>query len=453
MQSSFTFLKHELNLEQGTASFFYELQTENQTYNFQETLTFDAGKSLPDTTYQILNTILDNLLLMLGISYWKTFCPAVIKTPTIGLTKDQANFWNTVYTKGLGEFFYKNQLDFHGLINFPYVVASEQREIASSFTTPRNDKRSLLLFGGGKDSIVSAELLKKHNKPFDLFIVNPTNIHLSTAEQVKTTIISFKRILDPQLLELNKQPNIYNGHVPATAMVDFIAVFAAMLYGYDNIIASNEHSANYGNVNYLGETINHQWSKTLEFEKMFQEYLETYITSEITYFSLLRPWYEIRIVKEFIHYPQYFPYFSSCNTNFKLRTTNYELPTTDRWCGKCPKCLFVFILLSAYLPRTQVLTIFNKNLYADYELLQYLRELLGIDATKPFECVGTPEETTYALWKAYTTGEYANDILIAYFVEEILPTISDPTHLENTLLKNQKDHTIPEGFETIVKNN
>ena len=64
--------------------------------------------------------------------------------------------------------------------------------------------------------------------------------------------------------------------------------------------------------------INHQWSKSSEFEKLFKEYVVENISNDFSIYSLLRNWYEIKVVKEFSKYPQYFYSFSSCNRNFHL---------------------------------------------------------------------------------------------------------------------------------------
>src|SRR5579885_2280473 len=120
MNSKFTFASHSLDLENGRAFFSYRLQTKDKIYSFMESILFPTEGIQKDIAHDVLQTLLDNLLLILGISYWKLTCPQILETPTISLTKKQATFWNTVYTKGLGEFFYKNTIDFKGLINFPY---------------------------------------------------------------------------------------------------------------------------------------------------------------------------------------------------------------------------------------------------------------------------------------------------------------------------------------------
>lgn len=438
----FRFLHHDCNLEQGRALFSYELQTPNQTYSFTETLHFQPVK-ITQTNQKALNEVLDMLLLMLGISYWKTTCAQNIELPqTITLSSQQAAFWNTIYTDGLGEFYFKNKIDFRGLVEFPI---SENKQQTHSFTLSQKD-RSLVFFGGGKDSVVSVELMKKSGKQFNLFVVNESGIQKGTAKVTNTQVLEIKRIVDSKLLELNNLPGIYNGHIPISSIWATIGLFAAILYDFRYLIVSNEKSANYGNVEYLGKEVNHQWSKSEEFENMFQTYIHENITPDISYFSLLRPLHEIKIAEIFSHFPQYFPYFSSCNKNFKI----VDPLTEKRWCGECPKCLFGFIMLSAFLPKDEVLKIFGSNLYENQQLVPLLDELTGKASFKPFECVGTPEETLLGLQLAHKRGEYEQDFLMEHAKNELLPIIKNFDTLESSLLAVDSLETLPSSFRNLL---
>lgn len=113
---------------------------------------------------------------------------------------------------------------------------------------------------------------------------------------------------------------------------------------------SNESSANETYVS--GRQVNHQYSKSTEFERDFRSYVTDYLDDSIQYFSLLRPWSEWQIAKKFVTYPQYFPVFQSCNLGSK----------TDIWCADCAKCLYVYILLSAFLDDETLVKIFGKNM-------------------------------------------------------------------------------------------
>lgn len=422
--------------------------------SFEYTVFFDDGKKqvfteeigLPAIPYVVHHdseavvTALQTLHLVIGVSYYKLYCPETITAPLYKLSGKQASFWNTLYTKGLGEFFYQNKIDFRGLIKFP--VHTHPPKIEHGYH--KKSGQSLVLIGGGKDSLVTGELVKKAGHKITALYSHP--IQERSLEILGISGLKFSRKLDPQLFELNNLPYTQNGHVPITALLSLLGVLCAVLYGYDNVILSNERSANYGNVEYLGEEINHQWSKSFECEKLISEYISSYVCPAVTYFSLMRPFYEIKIVKIFTQFPQYFPVFASCNRNFKQQNDG-----SKKWCGECPKCAFVFALLSAYVPKKMLVEIFGKDLYDDFSLLETYKELLGVVNSKPFECVGTPQETRYALHEAYSWGEYAQTPVMKYFTQEILPTIKDVETLEKDVLSYGDDSNIPDEFKKIVK--
>ena len=58
-----------------------------------------------------LKQLLAHLHLALGVSYYKLFPTKEILVHTLDLTQEQKRFWNNFYIKGLGEFFYKNQIN------------------------------------------------------------------------------------------------------------------------------------------------------------------------------------------------------------------------------------------------------------------------------------------------------------------------------------------------------
>lgn len=439
-QSTFIISGNTWSSEKMEATFSYNILYKGESFELKEKLSFPQQQSINDLPPVLLTTVLDNLSLALGISYYKLFCPKDIILEQMRLSKEQAEFWNTVYTKGLGEFFYQNQIDFRGLIKFPFVESVD----ASSVSFPRQD-RSLVGIGGGKDSIVVGELLKAMQKEFTAFIVNDHPIKEQTVELLQVNKLIIKREIDPQILELNNRSDTYNGHVPFSTHMAFISLFTALLYDYRYTIFANEESASYGSVEYLGQEINHQWSKSLEFEGMFQEYVKTYITPDVSYFSLLRPFSEVAIAKRFATYPQYFPIFSSCNKNFRI------VEKTDiRWCGECPKCAFTFLLLAAFLPKSVVVTVFGQNLLAKERLLMTYKELLGVSKMKPFDCVGTPAEVKIAFYLTLQKGEYNEDVVMKMFKNDVLPKVENIEEVKRDVFTVAKGHRIPEPFVGVL---
>ncbi|NMB48382.1 hypothetical protein GYA13_02960 [Candidatus Kuenenbacteria bacterium] len=403
-EKTFQFKKYQFNPKTGVALFDYA----SGEHRLREKLVLPAVKNkLSKNQWAALDSALFNLFLMAGISYYKAYCPRVIDLGKYKLNKEQATFWDKVYTKGLGEFFYQNKLDFRGLVNFPY---DKNHKVKAIKIKARNE--SLVPIGGGKDSIVVAERLKARGKKISLF--NLTNqqktnqIIIDTAQVSGEKLIAVRRQIAPELIALNQKKGVYNGHIPFSAYLAFLTLAVAIINEDKEIALGNEKSANYGNVKYRGTIINHQWSKSLEFEKMFQAYARKFITPSIRYYSELRKFNELQIAGMFVHYPQYFYKFSSCNKNFR-----FTAKAQSKWCGECAKCVFVWTMLSAHLQKKQLLDIFNKNLYADRKLKPLFQELLGQKNIKPFECVGTPAEMKRALKLAKENfGEEINKLNI-----------------------------------------
>ncbi len=392
----FEFTFYSFEPEKRLASFNYTIHFANrQPLIFTEKLTLPYNQKISaDIPPQLLENILQGLHLIIGISYYKLYCPPEIKLNQ-PISPEQAIFWNTVYRKGLGEFLYRNNLEPGVLALFP--GSAEHRPESVDF---KRSNRSLIGIGGGKDSLVAVELLKEQKIDATAILIETQKPNLQAQSVMKATKLPsliISRELDPQIFE--KHPDSFNGHIPISAVLAWIGVFAAALYDYRYTIVANEFSSNFGNLEYKGEIINHQWSKSQEFETLFQEYIRNFVTPNITYFSILRPFYELRIAKLFSTYPKYFSAFSSCNAVAKINplSTDYSLPSTTKWCGVCAKCAFVFAILAPWLPKKKLISIFGKNLFEDETLVPLFKDLIGQGNLKPFDCVGTFEEVQTAL--------------------------------------------------------
>ncbi len=202
----------------------------------------------------------------------------------------------------------------------------------------------------------------------------------------------------------------------------------------------NEYSSNFGNIKYKGETINHQWSKSAEYESLLQAYTRKFITPDISYFSLLRQFHEIRIAEMFAKEKEYFKLFSSCNRNFKA----FGKRQNQLWCGECPKCAFVFLILAPFINRNQLVKIFNKNLLNDESLLPLYNDLLGFGKLKPFDCVGTFEESKVALSMCSSKG-FGQD----FVVKSLLPKVTNVGDITVKVFKTYDAPTLPALFKLL----
>ena len=223
------------------------------------------------------------------------------------------------------------------------------------------------------------------------------------------------------------------------------------------IVLSNEKSSNYWNILWKWLDINHQYSKSLEFELDFSLYVKKYISSNIKYFSLLRWMYEIKIAELFTKYASdYFWYFSSCNKNFSISTKKL---TNKYWCNSCSKCVFVFIILSAFLNDEEIIKIFWENLYFKNDLKDIYYDLLWFWKTKPFECVWEKIEVIYAMYKYLKNRENNLDkyidksAILKEFKHNILCKFSeeDILYLEKKLFYYYSSNNIPKIFECKIK--
>ncbi|HXK31955.1 MAG TPA: hypothetical protein VJ378_00565 [Candidatus Paceibacterota bacterium] len=334
---------------------------------------------------------LENLIFHLGLmeipTYWKTTCSPEIIIRAGFLNREQISWWKGLIIKGMGQFFFENKIDWRSK-NFLKIKCESNNKYKIFNGKLKN--RYLVPFSGGRDSIVTIELLKKKLKTA-LFLVNPNKQIKKAAKvtNIKKQII-VQRVIDKKLLALNKKGYL-NGHTPFTALLSFLSVFCAVLFDCKNIVFSNEKSANEGNVKYLDRMINHQWAKSSEFEIMFKKYCKKYLARNINYSSFLRKYTELEISKKLINFPQYFPVFSSCNSSMRMNAKQV------RWCGNCPKCLFVYLTFYPFLNKKQLLLIFGRDVFQNKKLLPIMKALMGQGRTKPFECVGTRKESLDAL--------------------------------------------------------
>lgn len=422
------------------AHLYYDLDDQ---IHFHEVIHFATHIPAVHEQTEIITSLLAHLHIALGMSYYKLYPYAQIVIHTVALTTSQITFWTDFYRLWLGEYCARNDINPLGI---GHIQISQNAPSPQSTPVFELSDRAIVAMWGGKDSIVSAELLKSIDYEFDLISIGKIYpIHHQVASILGRPLLHITRTLDPLLFELNTQSGYYNGHVPITGMLAWIKIVCAYIYDYRMIIMSNEKSANEGNMIRHGQEVNHQWSKSLQFEQSLKSYLFDLIGDQIQYFSLLRGMYEIEIVKLFARRPQYFTTFSSCNTNFKLLADS----PNERRCNHCPKCVFVYTMLRPYIDHDHVMKIWWKELYADQDLIHLYQQLLGIGSHKPRECVGTNQEMTRAMYQTYTNHPQLRQTpVMQMFADTILPSVTPEmtTHLQDTLTHIDDVNMIPSSI-------
>lgn len=369
------------------------------------------------------------------VSYWKCACPPLVRVECGSLTHDQIKWWKKLYLNGLGEFFYRNGIETNFDDFMRIYCANDSVPVPEDpFTGER--KGAVIPVGGGKDSIVTLELLKGMKEDNLCFVINPRKTTVGCAHAAGYNddgIFGFSRTIDPELLRRNEEGWL-NGHTPFSAIVAFSSYLAAVLTGRKYIALSNESSANEGNV--ADSNVNHQYSKSTDFEREFRLFCKKWLLPCPEYFSLLRPWTEWQIAARFVRYPQYFTVFRSCNAGSK----------NDAWCCKCAKCLYVYILLAAFLKDDELIHIFGTDMLDDPKNEQLFRELTDKSFDKPFECVGTRHEINLSLHRAFKLREGGKIPLLLERYMSASP--AEPTALDDFYDNN---NFVPAEFVPLLK--
>ena len=421
---NFEFSRYDFDINTGEARFEYRVLE----HVFVEKFIFEPEKFVQFDP-EILDRAMFYLHIACGVSYWKAFCPKELVFCSGALTRFEAEFFTEFYKHGLMQFFYENDLDPQKYaVKFDFDLSLKRTCFRSlNFL----NSRVLLPIGGGKDSLVSAALLEDMQIDFDWFCVKSDKIKKDCVDVSGKKLIDVRREFSSELIALNRSGDVFNGHVPITGILAFVEIVACVLYGYSKVIMSNEHSSSQANLHWKGYKVNHQYSKSLEFEKMFREFLETNFCADkseplFDYFSLLRGLSEYKIAEIFADKcVEYFEVFSSCNRNFHLDTSKNL--KGKRFCGECEKCAFVFLILSNFIEFEKLLKIFGADLFKSKVLFANFKDMCGLGTRKPWECVGSFEESRFALVQALHLGLLSDDLegLAWQIAEDFAPEIED----------------------------
>ena len=425
------FVYYDYELTGGKLRFHFGMDD----FHFYPEWSFESDLLSEEYDRSLVSEIAFSLGMAELVSYWKCACPPKVEVRCGSLSEYQKQWWKKLYFNGLAEFFYRNgiEADFES-----FMTISAPEAPKKSFHAARLDG-VMTPIGGGKDSVVSVEILKSANARIIPYIINARGATLGCVEAAGISCrdaVCPHRTIDKTLLELNKRGYL-NGHTPFSAVVAFSSLLFGTLKGAKYIALSNESSANEAYVE--GTKINHQYSKSTEFEHDFREYCKISFggfKSCSEYFSLLRPLTEWQIAREFVKYPAYFRVFQSCNLGSK----------TNIWCCNCAKCLYVYILLAAFLDDGELEGIFGCDMLQKTELMPMLDGLMLNGEDKPFECVGSKDEVRLSLKMAADRRKDCLPPLLEHF-NECLPDFK-PVDLSRYF---DKDNFVPENFLMYVE--
>ena len=446
----FTFYKQEIHIDMwGTLNVTFHFSLDDQEY-FHPTMSIPARPfcSWESFPREQLETLVFHIGMVEMISYWKMACPKTVVVKPFDLKLCQKKWWRHLFYMGLGEFRYLNGIKCSEE-DFVRIESGTNREflrlsdvVFGNVTKPEFEsvdrpleEKVLVPVGGGKDSVVTLELLRDKMQVIPMM----QNIRGASVDCVKTAgfdmtteVAQIDRTLDDNMLSLmmTRSDEFLNGHTPFSALLAFESLLVAAGSGCKYIALSNESSANESTV--PGTGINHQYSKSYAFEKEFREYVALHISNEIQYFSFLRPLNEMQIASLFSRFTDYHEVFRSCNAGIR----------TNSWCGECAKCLFTWIILSPFIPKERLKEIFRKDLSIKPELRPVFEELNGTSKVKPFDCVGTVEEVRACV-------DHMKDRSGTIFED----SPKADTTVEEILKRYNEENFLPAKFVDILKSN
>jgi UDP-N-acetyl-alpha-D-muramoyl-L-alanyl-L-glutamate epimerase len=437
MSEVFRYRSFAIDAERGTLTCHYELGGRE----FTERVTLPGAEGNPRWRTEAAQAAARLVFLLVGVSYYKTAAPPVIDLGETALTEAEQAFLRDFYLHGLGEFAYRNNLDLSHL-----ELRAPTRLPAQPQRSPSTRMRALVPFGGGIDSIVTVEQVRQR-ADVALFVVSRPGDRFDAIEEPAAVtglpIVRAEREIDPQLLR-SAELGFRNGHVPVTGILSAIAVLAAVLEDRDAVVMSNEWSASVPTLEYQGHPVNHQYSKSEEFEAAFRDVLAASPGPGPEYFSWLRDRTELWVGQEFAKLGPYFGSFRSCNKAFyteRARRFTY-------WCGQCDKCAFIDLILAPFLPAEALRRIFavTGEPLEDQALAAKFRSLLGAGA-KPFECVGEVTECRAAVLLAARRQDRAGNGLLAGLAAEVASWPDAPSAAETeAMLRPVSRNFIPNGY-------
>lgn len=433
------FIYHSYTIEDTDDTFkaTFDFEIVNLAH-FYPTFTVRKPHNIPLADIRLVKNAVFHLGLIELISYWKLTCARDVMIEAGHLDDTQTKWWKKLYFHGLGEFFYKNNID---LKEDTFMQITSSCKTIEGEDYPLEVHGNLIPVGGGKDSFVTLSLLKDSFADNHAFVINKVISALHASDSAGYTgdkLINPIRTLDLTMLKLNAK-GFLNGHTPFSAMAAFASYLTAVIYGKKYICLSNEDSANESTIK--SSTVNHQYSKSFAFEKDFQKYVEKYLDGRIYYFSMLRGLSELQIAGIFAEEKQWLSVFRSCNVGQKEGV----------WCGKCAKCLFVAVMMSAYLEEAEVIRIFGRDILNDEEMKPLFEQLTGMVDDKPFECVGTRDEVNIAV--AMAIQKYGNKqlpYLYQYYKTTTYYTYYKDRRVDWT--SYNQANSLPERFDTLVRN-
>ncbi len=340
----------------------------------------------------------------LGVSYYKAVAAPEIEINTLPPSPAAFAFLGSLYREGLGEFFVRNDLPYPPQQSFVFGGSHGSTIKLEDDGGDRRRGRAVMAFGGGKDSYVAIDVIEASGPQPELVTVALSDRVAKTIQATTTRPLTIiRRSLDPKLIEANRQGAL-NGHVPVTAINSLILLLYAYLIGAPRVVFANERSAEEATTQVGDYAVNHQFSKSLQAEKLLRAALvEAHV--DVDYFSVLRPFSELWIARRLSGMADALRLFRSCNRNFVQ--ADADAPARA-WCGQCAKCAFTALITAPFLARGESEAVFGGDILDSPAAVDHIAATLGLGHVRPWDCVGGVMETAATLHHLASASRWAD---------------------------------------------
>ena len=377
------------------------------------------------------------------------------------LTPEQCSFWAATYNGCCAEFFALN-----GFALPDGAGVSVECDTSARPLSPRQgaarvglppgstplEHRVLVPLGGGKDSLTTWELLRPLPVAKRWLYVEDDAGEFAANWRLAALVVA-SGAPDPALVATHcwrdagweayrRRRYRLVGH-PWAALVACTAALVALVHSYDAIAVGNERSAGEGNGCYQGVAVNHQHDKSLAFERPCAAYFRAHLHPGLAYFSCLAHLWEVQVAQRFCAPAvarRYLRLFTSCN---EAATSSHP----SRACAACAKCLFVSLLLTAFLEHpAEAICYAGDDLLQGMALAPLLAALLDPDqSNKPLDCVGSARESALCVARAAASyrrhGLAVPALLVGALDAGVAATAAEA---ESMLVASDGPHGIPD---------
>jgi hypothetical protein len=414
---------------------------------------FEESVSLPALLDDSASRAIARLAaLVMGTSYYKAR-PAGEIVVDFPLSPAARRLAELAYGPGLGEFYVRNALAYPPDLSIeaeaaPGVTTAPE---APNTEAPNTPPRAVCAFGGGKDSHVAASILAEAGAEVErasVFLSDKVAARMQTMSESQLTLI--QRTIDPRLIEISRSGKALNGHIPITAINSVLLTLHAQAQGLDWVVFANERAASEPTMEVNGHPVNHQFSKSLEFEDALRAAFKE-AGARAEYFSVLRPVSELWTAHYLATRSGALDIFASCNRNFVFAGPAV-LNEGQRWCGQCAKCVYTAVLLAPFLSLGRHAAVFQSRPLHDRANAEFLREIAGLTDAKPWECVGERREVAAALAHLLSQEDWREAPLVAGIEAELFEHW-DRADLEaawSEALEARSEHRMPEAVARVM---